>query len=249
MSILLVDIGNSRLKWATLANGVLGSRHATAHASQWTPARIASMFRGMTRPGRVLVACVAGVDAESAVATHALDRWGCAAEFVRATACAAGVTNGYERPEQLGVDRWLALIAAHADHAGAACIADCGTAVTVDTVDAAGRHLGGMILPGVAAMSECVLARTHIPVGDIETTDTVFGRRTAEALAGGGLNAVAGAIERSLAAARDALGTMPRLLLAGGDSDRVAAALGVSSQMRRDLVIEGLAVLAMDANS
>ncbi len=249
MTVLLVDAGNSRLKWATLSARERGPAHALTHGGQWSPAKLSEVLAGVPPPGRVLIGAVAGPEAEAALARACTGLWACPVDFVRAAARAAGVANGYERPEQLGVDRWLALIAAHADHAGAACIADCGTAVTVDVIDADGRHLGGMILPGVQTMSDCVLARTRVPACAPEVAVSPFGRRTAEALGAGGLNAVAGAIERSLAAAREALGLSPRLLLAGGDARNVASALCVRAELRPDLVIEGLAVLALETDS
>ena len=248
MTVLLVDAGNSRLKWAVLAGGKLGPVHAVAHQGGWSPARWSEALAGMPPPTRVLIGAVAGPEAEAALAHGCAERWACPVDFVRATAAAAGVVNGYEQPEQLGVDRWLALIAAHADHAGAACIADCGTAVTVDVIDGDGRHLGGMILPGVVAMSDCVLARTRISACAPEMAVSPFGRRTPQALGAGGLNAVAGAIERSLAAARVALGLSPRLLLAGGDAQAVAGALHATAELRPDLVIEGLAILALESD-
>lgn len=249
MTVLLVDAGNSRLKWAVLARGARGPTQALAHGGDWSPARLSEVLADGPPPARVLIGAVAGPAAESALARVFAERWACPVDFVRATARAAGVANGYERWEQLGVDRWLALIAAHADHAGATCIADCGTAVTVDVIDRDGRHLGGMILPGVRMMSDCVLARTCVPACALEVVGSPFGRSTAVALGAGGLNAVAGAIERTLVAAREALGLTPRLLLAGGDARDVASALCVHAEMRPDLVIEGLAVLALEADS
>ena len=249
MAALLVDIGNTRLKWAILDADGLGPVRAAVHGHEWTPGRLVELWGGMAAPPRVFVASVAGTAAVEAVAQFARERWACETAVVHAAARAGGVTNGYARPEQLGVDRWLALIAAHADHAGATCVADCGTAVTVDVVDAAGRHLGGMILPGIRSMGECVLSRTRIPDCEATETERAFGRHTAEAIAAGGLNAVVGAIARALDAAHDLLGVEPRLVLAGGDAARVAAAVGRRTELRPDLVIEGLAVLARDIDA
>lgn len=249
MTVLLVDVGNTRIKWAALAAAVLGPRGAAVHDRCWAADKIGPVFDAVPRPSRALVASVAGADSEDAIARLVTERWGCAVDFVRSTRAACGVTNGYERPEQLGVDRWLALIAAHADHAGATCVADCGTAVTVDIIDAAGHHRGGVILPGIRAMGQCVLAHTRIPACSVEETGRPFGRRTGEALGAGGFSAVAGAVARSLDAARELLGTAPRLLLAGGDAARVAAGLGVPSELRPDLVIEGLAALAKETEA
>jgi type III pantothenate kinase len=159
------------------------------------------------------------------------------------------VTNGYRSPAQLGVDRWLALLAAHADGRGDACVVDCGTAVTIDLVDAAGRHHGGLILPGLRAMREYLLERTRIPPFDKAAPRAVLGRATPEAVANGALLAVVGAVRETLALAHSLFGRPPRLLVAGGDGPLFAAALGETAELRPDLVLEGLAVLARHDDS
>ena len=147
---LLVDIGNSRVKWATLDGGRLGEQQAACHAG-WTQQDWHRSLFAMPGIEEVFVASVseapsAALDAAAAEAT------GHRAIFVTTGVEAAGVRNAYREPRLLGVDRWLAVIAAHATIDGDCCIADVGTAATFDAVTASGEHLGGFIVPGPGLM-------------------------------------------------------------------------------------------------
>jgi type III pantothenate kinase len=158
-----------------------------------------------------------------------------------------GVTNGYRRPEQLGVDRLVAMVAAFDRVGGPVCVIDAGTAVTVDLVDASGQHLGGFILPGERLARESLLARTAIP-GDTEVeSDALLGRDTATALRLGSRYAVSGLVAqlRALPALRDSLQGM-KIVVGGGDGARLLPLLPAGSVHLPDMVLHGLAVIARD---
>ena len=145
----------------------------------------------------------------------------------------------YAQPQRLGVDRFLALLAAHARGDGAALVCGVGTALTLDLIDAEGRHRGGRIAPSPALMREALHARAaQLPLagGDYRP----FADDTADALASGCEGAALALIERSLDAARDELGVAPRLLLHGGGSDALRARLENATHVPA-LVLEGLA--------
>lgn len=246
---LLVDLGNSRTKWALLDGSGLRGGGSAIHPADGLGDEVAEALAALPAPARILVGSVAGADREEALRSLCRQQWNREPRFVTSEPAAAGVTNGYSSPGQLGVDRWLALLAAHADGQGDACIVDCGTAVTIDLVDAAGRHHGGLILPGLRAMRECLLVRTRIPSFGEAAPRRVLGRETAEAVANGALLAVVGAVRETLRLAQEMLGRMPRLIIAGGDGVLLAAVLGETAELRPDLVLEGLAVLARRDNS
>lgn len=241
---LLVDLGNTRLKWALLGREGL----APAHAAPYGPPGIAEAARvawkGLARPDRILVGSVAGPDRDAELRAVARELWASEPDFAKAQAQAAGVTSGYDSPGQLGVDRWLALVAVHADRRGATCVVDCGTAVTIDLIDGSGLHRGGLILPGLRLMQECLLARTRIPPFPVLPAQVDLGRETAAAVANGALLAVVGAVRETLVRAARTLGRPPRLVIAGGDARALAAALEGTAELRPDLVLEGLVVIA-----
>jgi type III pantothenate kinase len=242
--VLLVDLGNTRAKWALLVEGVRGPATAMLHAPAGVGEALRSAWAELPRPAEVLVGSVAGAERNQALGTLCQALWDREPRFVAAEARAAGVSNGYEVPGQLGIDRWLALLAARADGRGPACVLDCGTAVTIDLIDGAGRHQGGLILPGLSLMRECLLARTRIPPVATPAARPELGRGTGAAMANGALLAVLGAVRETLArAATGGLGAA-RLVVTGGDGAAVVASWDAPAELRPDLVLEGLAVVA-----
>jgi len=241
---LLVDLGNTCIKWALLAGGALDRAEALAHPPDGLDPAVGSRLAELPVPAAILVGSVAGAARNEALRGLCTQLWGRQPRFAVVQAQLAGVTCGYASPTQLGVDRWLGLLAAHADGGADSCVLDCGTAVTIDVIDRTGRHHGGVILPGLHTMRECLLTHTRMPrFGEAEPR-LELGDNTAAAVANGALLAIAGAVRETLMLVSRSLGRPPRLLVAGGDGRRVAAALRQPHELRPDLVLEGLAVLA-----
>ncbi len=161
MTTLLVDIGNTRVKWALLRGARLSRMQARAHA------RRAAVLRAVVDAAprdvsRVIAVCVAGATLERRWAPRCAAASACASSSCAPRASAAGVRNGYRDTWRLGADRWVGVIAAHALARGRpALVANIGTALTLDAVTADGRHLGGAIAPGPATMIASLLAGTH----------------------------------------------------------------------------------------
>lgn len=245
--MLLVDIGNSRVKWARLGADGLGPQLASSHAG-WTAVDwSAALFSG-DRVERVLAASVAGPVAAAALDAAARRATGRPAQFVTTTRAAAGVLNGYADPGLLGVDRWLAVIGAFARVRGACVVADIGTAATVDVVREDGRHLGGYIVPGQRLMVESLLGST----GDLAARHAAsgaagehagFADNTREAIERGCRLALAALVDRSLSEAERSLGEPCRLLLTGGGAAEVLPGLRGTAEHVPDLVLRGLAEL------
>lgn len=251
MTALLFDIGNSRLKWGVLVNnriddtGHLPLRdlaQSVASLREALPAKIESAF-----------ACnVAGKDIGSLLEGFVASNYGASLEFILSSDAACGVRNAYQDPEQLGVDRWLALIGARAITDQACLVVDAGTAITLDVMDQTGLHLGGQILPGLSLMSKVLNQNTSdLPAIDSSAwghsvRNKPFAATTSDAISQGILNAVLGAIERGLRSLR-ATEADAKLILTGGDADFILQQLQLGAQQRPHLVLEGLACFA--ANS
>jgi type III pantothenate kinase len=244
--ILLIDIGNSRVKWATFSAGKLGPQGAAAHGS-WGEAdwRREIEHSGATRVLAASVADPARNDLLTAACRASLGR---PPEFVRSTAAAAGVRNGYSNPAQLGVDRWVAVIGAWHRHRTACCVVDAGTALTLDAVDASGQHLGGFIVPGPGLMVSSLLASTSdladrwawksIP------DPTAFPRDTREAIEQGCLVALAGLVTGAMGRLAARAGETPHLVVTGGAADVIMPWLSQPFEFIPDLVLQGLSRLA-----
>lgn len=240
--ILCLDAGNSRLKWGLWDGAAWHAHGATAHDDAPTLSLPAS-------PRRILACNVAGSDAAAHIEALAVSL--CAPlVWFRSTAAAAGVRNGYDRPTQLGADRWAALIGAHGLHAGPALVVMAGTATTIDVLDAAGSFLGGLILPGLDLMRRALAQNTaNLPEASGHYRD--MPRTTDDAIVSGCLAATLGAIERMAARVpRRAAAPTKGIpvgqadfccLLSGGAAPLLAPHLALPCRLIDNLVLEGLA--------
>ncbi|HTQ37335.1 MAG TPA: type III pantothenate kinase [Steroidobacteraceae bacterium] len=251
---LLFDAGNSRFKWALVRGGRLGRQQALPLA-EFT--RFARWLRAAPPFARAVGVNVAGARCERQLraALHAAGRP--APEFIRSSAAAAGVRNGYARPGQLGADRWAGLVGAwhRAGCRRTVCAASIGTAITLDVVDQRGRHRGGLIAPGPALMLAALLERTAdiAPRAAARTSRASRQRHgdivpplagaTRAAIEEGCLAAAAAFIDRTVEQLARRLGVRPLLLITGGGSPAVAARLRRSHESCEDLVLRGVAVL------
>ena len=253
MNILLVDIGNTRVKWAVLRGGRIGRGKAVAHEGR--PAAMAALSRRLPRNlQRVVAVSVAGRKLEAALAGAIRKRLGLRVEFVASTREAGGVINGYRETWRLGADRWVAAIGAHAiAKTRPVLFALAGTALTIDLVTATGRHRGGAIIPGPPTMVSSLLSGTNgirRRAGGLRAQQLdgkgrrLFADNTASALAGGAQFAAAAFIDRAFVEATRALGVRPLLLLSGGGAPALKRRLRSSVRVLPDLVLHGLAALA-----
>ena len=238
---LLIDIGNSRLKWAIEQYGIISSSASVDYRqSDYLPALQADWQR-LPAPAKVLVASVAADMVSTAVLQLAVQLWSTIPISLAATSAAAcGVTNAYAQPEKLGVDRWLAMLAAHHHYPGPCCIADCGTAITIDIINAAGQHLGGLISPGLLLMKKSLAANTAALPFSSGAQQLLLADSTAAAIDSGVLFAAVGAIEAVYAR----LDLPGQLLLTGGDAAAIAAQLQLPVLVDDQLVFKGLSLFA-----
>ncbi len=240
---LLLDLGNTNLKWAWLEQGAAGVSRSVSHRAGGIAQTLTVHWADLPVPECILAASVLAPEANQEFSDWTRKRWGLEPRFLRAEAEALGVRNGYHEPGQLGVDRWLALIAVHRHHPGAACVVDCGSAVTLDVISAAGEHLGGLILPGLGLMQESLRQRTAIPQWQDLPANQLLATGTGEAIAAGGVNAVAALVVRMVAEAAGRLKETPAVILTGGDAPRVQAVLSLPCTIEPDLVLQGLALI------
>jgi len=247
MTVLLVDVGNSRVKWARCERGVLGAQQAADHAAWTVTDWRAELFAGAAVE-RVVAASVAGGASLAALDEAARVATGRGIERVTTQREAAGVVNGYADPGLLGVDRWLAAIGAWRQVRGACVVADIGTAATVDVVESDGRHRGGYIVPGPRLMVASLLQGTSDLAWFHATSPPgmgpAFADNTRDAIERGCRVALAAWVDRCVADAGKLLGTAPRLLLTGGALPEVRPYLESRGEEVPDLVLQGLARVA-----
>ncbi|NUS39741.1 MAG: type III pantothenate kinase [Lysobacter sp.] len=237
MSTWLFDLGNSRLKHAPLRD--VGQAARLVHDGLALPG---GWDAGL--PARFDEAIVASVAAPALTTqlVDALTRRCGRISFARTASVFAGVRIAYAEPRRLGVDRFLALLAAHARATQPWLVVGVGTALTVDLLDADGLHHGGRIAPSPTLMREALHARAaQLPAEGGAYLE--FAADTADGLASGCEGAALALVERSLAEAGALLGARPTLLLHGGGAAALRTRLPAST-FAADLVLEGLACWA-----
>jgi len=242
MSVLLLDIGNSRLKWVLLPTleAPLPAVQAIPHEGAPATAIKGLAAQLPTHDCRaVCIAHVTGSVHEAAITKVVQTAFATIPQYARSSAECAGLKNAYADPARLGVDRWLAMLALWSGKRAAFCVASAGTALTFDAVSDTGQHLGGVIAPGLTAMIDATLGHTRFAVGDMPRHyERGMGRDTETCVRQGALHSASGLLDRLA-------GQHPGpYVLAGGDADTLAPLLNAKWQVQADLVLQGLAVWA-----
>ena len=241
--ILAIDAGNSRVKWGW------------HDGNEWTSIATVSLIEFAASSDHVNPFSITHEDAERIIISNVagdgahqlLVNWTSIFEveptWLKPGAERCGVKNRYERPEQLGADRWAALIAARAVHAGASLVVNAGTATTVDMLASDGSFLGGAILPGVELMRFVLHEHTgRLPLDEGTYRDQP--RKTADAIETGCRHAQAGAVERMYRVLRD-VDLNPLCIVAGGAGRNLVDQLSMPRRYVENLVLEGLARIAI----
>nr|WP_010130259.1 type III pantothenate kinase [Microbulbifer agarilyticus] len=257
--ILELDQGNTRGKWRLLRVAPAGvsqvvTRGAFAPGPWWSAEHLPDAWF-QHRPTRVRCGNVAGAQVAQQIATRLQQEFAVPVAFARVSPECAGVTCAYQEIGRLGVDRWLAVLAAFARDSSPALVVDCGSAVTLDLLGDGGRHLGGYIVPGLGLMRRALYADT-----DAVKVDAVFSRgmplvpgmNTEQAVNHGLPLMVLGAVEmaqrellRQLQSVSGTEAAAPRLLVTGGDGAFIASLRQTPNhsvvEVVDELVMDGLA--------
>ncbi len=249
MKFLAIDVGNTRLKWALFENPRVDAP-MLAQGAEFLE-NIDKLAEGawatLPAPERMMGCAVAG-DAVRRRVEEQMEIWDVSAQWVVPSAAEAGITNGYDHPARLGADRWVAMIGAWRrtlakGPARPLVVVMVGTAVTVDAIDASGRFLGGLILPGHGIMLRALESGTaglRVPTGDVRE----FPTNTSDALTSGGTYAIAGAIERMVQHVRRHCAAEPKCVMAGGAGWKMAPSMAVQFELVDNLIFDGLLEMA-----
>ncbi|RUO78952.1 type III pantothenate kinase [Pseudidiomarina taiwanensis] len=243
---LLLDAGNSRIKAA-----LLSSEYQLEPLFNYSYEELeAHPFVLPNNITETLLASVASQTNEAKIRAWLTEAM--PIHHVSSETRAFGVTNSYQSPQNLGVDRWLAMIGAYTERQENTLIIDAGTAITVDWLAADGAHLGGWIVPGVSLMQESIVARAPRVFNDL---DSAFGRvnelgnSTPDALLNGCANAFVGLVKQALSVSETELDWFDyRIIYLGGSLPLLPAELKRRGESRTDMVLQGLAKYATQAS-
>jgi type III pantothenate kinase len=236
----VIDSGNTRTKWALAGDdGNLTDFEVCMNANIAN----SNLSVAAQKADSALIANVAGKAMAQQITQLLMPL---AVSFLTPSAQACGVKNGYAEPEKLGADRWAALVAAWQRTKHATVVVNAGTAITIDVLDEKGTFLGGSIMPGLRLMHES-LSGNAAQLTLCEGVSQNFPNNTPDAITTGCLNAVVGAIGIMLKRLEKQCGWLPKLILSGGDANKIADALKLNLKqviITENLVLQGLVLLA-----
>lgn len=274
---LFVDIGNQRIKWlfldpwsppATsrlewLIEQTMGS--ADIAGDDGKSRAFDLLFAEEPPPHKIFVSSVSDDRIATAFNLACEQHWGCSATLVKSQSKSLGLVNGYADPAQLGVDRWLAALAAfkssiETSNGYPVIVIDAGTAITVDLV-CQGRFQGGAILPGVTTLIQSLATETDkievdfvgLAQKGVKQNDSreirkieVVAKDSAAAVKAGVIASAVGGINYCVEQMSAGLNQAPEILLTGGDASLLGPLLNHQIKTMPNLVITGLALIAMD---
>ncbi|GAB1263655.1 type III pantothenate kinase [Aurantivibrio infirmus] len=247
--ILDFDLGNSRAKWR-LSRIAVDEKDSTDSVQQLETLRFGansydfdSDFQELENVDRIRIGSVVGDDRLNSLLNLCESRWQITPEIAMVREEWGGVRQGYRDKTRLGVDRWLALLAAYQSHKKGCVVVSCGSAVTVDLLAANGHHLGGYILPGIELMRKALFAGTNaVKLEAIAIPSKLEpGRDTVDAVNVGLPLMIKGVVEQALRQLEDAGGEKV-LLLTGGDGEALSPLFQAQCEYNPFLVLDGLRV-------
>lgn len=238
---LLVDIGNTRIKWACSNGKTLSGHNSVFYASDTISELLARNWQVLSKPERVHIASVADFSTTRKVREFISGSWSLASHVAVTERERGGLKNAYFDVTSMGVDRWLVMLAAWRKFRAPLCVIDYGTAVTVDAVLEDGRHIGGFILPGLAMTTAALIRDTHkIHAGDEPAPELEFGCSTSECISNGFVFALAGLLDQCIKKINAGKNTAPLLVITGGAAEQVLPFLPGKYCHEPHLVLEGL---------
>lgn len=240
---LLIDAGNTRIKWALVNDAGDWIRSGVLPVGQ--ASELPVLFAGSTEIEQIWVSNVAGEEVSHHVRGIGADR-SLQVHFAVAEEKQRGVRNGYFNAAQLGSDRWAALIAAWNLVQGKCLVVNCGTAITIDALSGQGKFLGGLILPGIELMQRSLAAAAdqlkagHIKPGQGKYVQ--FPVNTTDAMFSGAIQAGCGAIQRQYAL----LGAGSQVVLSGGAAEALKEYINLPLRVVDNLVLQGLLLISQE---
>lgn len=236
---VLIDIGNTRIKWCVEENGVIKTEIPIAYKQIDSIDVMQQRWVNLATPTILAISSVSATQITLKITQLAKLLWPKVKVIVaKSSATYHTLTNAYQQPEKLGIDRWLGLIALQHYYPGNNCLVSCGTAITLDWINDKGQHLGGLISPGLQLMKQSLQQGTqHLPLSN-QSFQVALSDSTDSAIFTGTLLAAAGLVEKSI----NKFGDCQTLVLTGGDADLIAKHLEIESIIEPDLVLKGLAL-------
>ena len=241
---LLFDIGNSTVDWAIEDEKKFIQSGKFRYKTECFVEQLEQNIEITAAPSAVLISNVAGDDLVNILGNWVDKRWQLKIWLAAVTKSFGELENSYHDVRQMGVDRWLSMIAAWTKYKNALCVVGCGTALTIDLIDKSGRHLGGYIVPGIEMMQQALIANTDkIKVTPMSDISVAYENNTQAAINNGSCLATVAMIDHCVEMLRNELNIEPRCIITGGMAKQIKTYLRSSFDYEQDLVLQGLSIM------
>lgn len=239
-TILLIDVGNTKIKWRYSSHENSSETHSMLHKKSWLNVveAIVSTVPSNEAPSALFVASVLA-DENATLQALLENRFGVPVHHYVPQKEEFGFKGCYADQLKLGVDRWLAILEAWCV-SGASIVIDCGSAITVDVASEDGRHLGGYIVPGIEMQIKALYAGTSqvkVERGDLSSLE--LGEDTVSAVRNGVLRMVVAFLAGTIVDVKNKVPS-PTIYLIGGDAEMLSRYLPFEVVLGRPLVLDGL---------
>jgi type III pantothenate kinase len=240
---LLLDIGNSSVNWASEKKSQFFSQGSFIYNKNNFENSLEKNISLTKNVSKILVSNVAGLEISNSLGSwvkkhSSLELWqSCVEKKFK------GLKTSYSETQQMGIDRWLSMVAGWEKHQSSLCVVSCGTALTIDSVDSKGNHLGGYIIPGIDLMQKILIANTekiNINIGNNPSID--YASDTKTAVNNGAFFASVSIIDRVVNKLLTELGSMPKCIISGGNASLVKPLLEHRFEYEPNLVLRGLLI-------
>ncbi len=241
---LLLDIGNSSIKWALQENVEFVSNGAFSYKNNNFKHCLYEIFSSFEKPSEVLVSNVVGENVFNLLDCWVRRQWQLECWQPAVSSNFNQLKNSYSDTQQMGVDRWLAMIACWEKYQSALCLVSCGTALTIDLINVEGQHLGGYIVPGIELMQKALVNNTEQINVDVKHHASLeYGKDTQSAVNNGAFLTTVSTIDHVLEKFSNEVHSQVTCVISGGMAKIVQPLLARSFQHEANLVLEGLSIL------
>lgn len=241
---LLLDIGNSNIDWAVENKNGIQKIHKFSYQKKKLPSKYDAHICLKKKPDAILLSCVVDKLLIKNIQLWSKRKWNIIPWQAKVSSYFNELKNGYDDTSKMGVDRWLAMIAAWEKYKEALCVVDCGTAVTVDLIDSYGQHIGGYIVPGIELMQKTLISNADkIKVNISNEVNIQIPKNTKNAIRNGASLATIAMIDNSVKLLRKKTKKMPKCIITGGMGKQIRPYLNKYFKLDNKLVLRGLSIM------
>ena len=240
---LLLDIGNSSVNWASEKESRFLSQGSFMYNKNNFENSLQKNISITKSTSKILVSNVAGLNIFNSLNSWAekngpLELWqSCIEKKFK------GLKTSYTKTEQMGVDRWLSMVACWERYQSSLCVVSCGTALTIDSIDHEGNHLGGYILPGIELMQKSLIKNTENINFIIDCDPSIdYASDTKSAVNNGAFLSLISSIDRVVNKFKLELGGAPKCVIYGGNAQLIKPLLEQKFKYEPNLVLHGLLI-------